>query len=62
MGGLRLQSLDASEIVWFASLVVEGASGSLAKRVDMVLQLTPDKMFTCSFCLVCLDPRLYLQT
>lgn len=62
MGGLRLQSLDTSEIVLSADLVVEGAGGSLAERVEMVLQLGPDKTFTCSFCLVRIDPRLYLQT
>lgn len=62
MGGLRLQSLDTSEIVLSADLVVEGAGGSLAEWVEMVLQLGPDKMFTCSFCLVCIDPRIYLQT
>lgn len=47
MGGLRLQSLHANEIVGFACL--EGASGSLAKQAEMVFQLTLVKMFTCSF-------------
>lgn len=49
MGGPSLQSLDVNKIASFACLGVEGGSGSLAEQAEMVLQLAPVKMFTCSF-------------